>query len=320
MAGKPLQERKLWAAYQRAIASGKERKFLKNHPVFAKRAGANLPPKSKMGKLASNDAKVGQVVNAATQSFNKQNKAATSAQNVQSSSNPFGESGGYFDLATGRYVMYQNESDAQRAIRKGKEDLTTAGDAAAMDNLKNYSRFDFTGDPAIRENIFNATYEQLTKNVDRDQAQEFEAMEQRMYNRGIPLDPSNPAYKREMDALNEKYAAIKESAANQATIRGEEAYQAAFNRAHTQHAQGMSDTGAMQNYGMGYQLAPQLAFNASEYGQVDPSEVWLDKRGQDYQRQIAEKQIAANMATAKMAADASKYATDAHKSEEPPTG
>ena len=56
----------------------------------------------------------------------------------------------------------------------------------------------------------------LTRNVDRDFNQEFDAMEQRMYNRGIPLDPSNPAYKREMDALNEKYSAIKENASAQA--------------------------------------------------------------------------------------------------------
>lgn len=120
--------------------------------------------------------------------------------------------GGGSNIAGSRSEGYLNQSSGASGGVAG----STYGGGVGGSPYQ-YSMGDYSNERAATE---DAVYSRLTRNVDRDYNQEFEAMEQRMYNRGIPLDPSNPAYKREMDALNEKYAAIKENASGQAVEMG----------------------------------------------------------------------------------------------------
>ena len=122
-------------------------------------------------------------------------------------------------------------------------------DAQANKLIAGYQKFNQTGSPEERSRIESAVYDRLTKNVARDQQQEFNDMEQRMYNRGIPLDPSNPAYKKEMDAINEKYQAIKSDAAGQAVQMGGQELASSFNMGLQSHQQGVADTSSL--YGIG---------------------------------------------------------------------
>jgi hypothetical protein len=131
-------------------------------------------------------------------------------------------------------------------------------------------------------------------------------MEQRMYNRGIPLDPSNLAYKREMDALNEKYGNLKENARSQAVQMGGEEMARSYGIGLGSQQQRMAETSALQQMGSGYMGAPQLGFNASEYVQNNPAELWSQTRGQNQQYGLGMAQINANKEMAANALAAKK--------------
>lgn len=108
--------------------------------------------------------------------------------------------------------------------------------------ISGYQKFNMTGGEEERARIEDAVFNKITRNVERDRKQEFDDMEQRMYNRGIPLDPTNPAYKKEMDALNEKYNTIKENAMQTATEMGGAELARTFGMGLQSHQQGVSDT------------------------------------------------------------------------------
>jgi hypothetical protein len=73
---------------------------------------------------------------------------------------------------------------------------------------------------ADRSRIEDSVFNRLTKNVNRDFDREKETTEQTLLNRGIPLDPGNPLYKRTMDELNERKNQTLESARGQAVEMG----------------------------------------------------------------------------------------------------
>lgn len=344
------QSLKLWPAYQRAVAEGRERAFLKQHPNFRAKANATMPAKTGYGGINSDNAKTGRVIKTSLKSAQDQAQAAAQAQNPLQYQTDTGTAGSYIDPETGRMVMYSEASDPQRQILAGGENLSISGQNAAQGNVNDYSRFQssvapvgqfqggqgavgasnaliqgydkfgWQGSPEERQRIEDEVYNRLTRNVDRDYGQEFEQMEQRMYNRGIPLDPSNPAYKREMDALNEKYQAIKESAMGQAVQMGGEEMQRSYSQALGSHQQGMNDinalygvgqsayganltgqgqqfsqdlatqqqqmaeTAALSQLGTGYMGAPQVAYQAPEFMQTNPAELWAQNKGLNIQK------------------------------------
>lgn len=168
-----------------------------------------------------------------------------------------------------------------------------------------------------RDATESAVYDRLTRNVDRDYNQEFQAMEQRMYNRGIPLDPSNPAYKREMDALNEKYAAIKENASGQAVEMGASelanAYgisSGAFKTNLSGMGQQMSDIQNLSSLGTGAVMPNLPGFQAPPATQtVMPSSF----RAQMKQFNLSEKELEQIWKIAVMQNDTARYGIDAQK-------
>jgi len=88
----------------------------------------------------------------------------------------------------------------------------------------------FKGDED-RKAAEEATYSTLTKYYDRDMARDRERAQQEMANRGIPYDPAaeqdpntKNLYGRTLGALNERYRGLKDTAAQQAVLSGDQAY------------------------------------------------------------------------------------------------
>lgn len=78
-----------------------------------------------------------------------------------------------------------------------------------------------TGDVAAdRARIEDAAYKRLTRYTQSDYDREKQQTEQTLHDRGIALDPANPAYKSQMDDLNRRYEGIRADAANQAVATG----------------------------------------------------------------------------------------------------
>lgn len=352
------EKRDLSGAYERAVTEGRERRFLKNHPKYRRETNASRPERTGYKNLSNENAPIGKVQQAAEASNLRQGKAQANLGNVGSYGNAFGSATGGFNPETGRYEMQQTESGSQQQIREGGEALRIQAQQKAQEALggyqqfsgpqtqigqyqggqgavgagnaliQGYEKFGWQGSPEERQRIEEDVYKRLTRNVDRDQAQEFDAMEQRMHDRGIPLDPSNPAYKREADALNEKYGAIKEGARGQAVEMGGNEMQRSYGQALGSHQQGMQDTGAfsnigqgaygqnlaaqgqqfgqglatnqqqlagmaaLQQFGMGYQGAPQLGYNAPQMQQTDAAGLWTTARGQNKQEALGYAQLA----------------------------
>ena len=311
------QDLKLYDAYERAVAAGKEALFLRQHPKFAAKFGAKAPQRSGIAKLTDDDSP-GKVFNKNMQAATQQSQAETLAENLGSNTNPFGTSGIAIG-PDGRPMAYSTDSASQAGIRTGLEDLSQAGIDAANANVGNYSAFNWKGSPDERARIEQEVYGRLTRNVDRDFNQEFDAMEQRMYNRGIPLDPSNPAYKREMDALNEKYGAIKENASAQAAATGGEEMSRSFGIAQQGQQQFMNETGQLQGMGIGYQGAPQTGYNAADYQSGNFPEMWATNKGQNQQYDLGLKGIEAQKGIAAMQLQAAEKAAAGQEEEEIPT-
>jgi hypothetical protein len=284
-------ERRIERLHQEAIAQGREAEFLKSRPKYAAKiqgggsaAGGGHPGyggKSTRRGLRGVDSKLPGFIRGSRDSAKGTNYDATLGQNVGSISGPTGSSSGEYG-DDGRYHITTKLSEGQDSILSGMEGASGAALTAASGNLSGYSPLDWSGSPDERARIEEEVYGRLTRNMDRDRDREFEAMEQRMHNRGIPLDPSNPAYQRELQALNEKYDAAKANARGQAVEMGGGEMSRSFGIAHTTHGQKMTDTG--QLYGMGsagYMGTPELGFQPSDYIQPDTAAVGTAWRGQN---------------------------------------
>lgn len=192
--------------------------------------------------------------------------------------------------------------------------------------VSGYQKFDMTGNEADRNRIEDAVYSRLTRNFDRDMAKEKQDLEQTLYNRGIPLDPSNPQYKQHMDAFNEKWQGAKESAMGQAVEMGGSELQRSFgmglqshqqglNDATTlygmgqsahqqnvnditqrsnwdlqQHQQGMSDMASLQGYGTGLQVPNLPGYQAPNYDVASPAEIDIALRKLKLEQQAINQQ------------------------------
>jgi hypothetical protein len=167
-----------------------------------------------------------------------------------------------------------------------------------------------------RSKLEDAVYARLTKNVDRDFNIEKDQLEQTLYNRGLPLDPSNPQYKQNMDALNERYAAVKENASNQAVQQGAAEYQSEYQRQLGTHQQGLADATALQQQGTGL-MAPQTpGFEAGKWDTTTPTTVEMGVKDIAAQKAIAALQAKTALQQAQIAADAAKAVADTNNSKE----
>jgi hypothetical protein len=276
--------------YQQAVTAGRGNQFLKRHPVFKQRAGAVATPKNPADRYNDNMS-TGDLVGAEPDVVKSQAQQAGNLQNLEEKTDYTGTSTRTeLDPATGRYIQKTTLSPEQQEAYNRGMGLTTTGMGLAQEGLNQYQRFGMTGSPEERARIEEETYKRLTRNVDRDQQQEFDAMEQRMYNRGIPLDPSNPAYKREMDALNEKYNTIKENASQNAVAMGGQELGRDFTMGLQSHQQGMSDIGTLQQQGLGFQAPNEVGFNAPQLNQSNPTDTALKNKSINTQKAIAELQ------------------------------
>lgn len=78
-----------------------------------------------------------------------------------------------------------------------------------------------TGDlVSDRRRIEDQVFQNLTRNLKRDKAEEGAQLEQTLYNRGIAPDPSNPAYQKAMRDFNERYDQREAAAMGQAVEMG----------------------------------------------------------------------------------------------------
>jgi hypothetical protein len=266
---------KLYQAYQQALAQGKGSKFLKDHPTFRQKAGLIKPGNANAG-LDPETAKL-----AAGEAIRTQDQGiqAGKLQNIGSAEDEFGnKTETVYDPQSGTWKQKTTLGSDMEQIKNQGVDLTKTGMTKAADALGNFNAFGQTGSPEERARIEDELFNRLTRNVDRDYNQEFEAMEQRMYNRGIPLDPTNPAYKREMDALTEKYNTIKENAKQSAVAMGGQEHLNSFNMGLSGHQQQASDIGFFQQQGTGFQGGPQLGFNAPQLNQSNFTDVQLQNK------------------------------------------
>lgn len=289
-----------WDEYQQALGAGRGNVFLKKHSKFAKNAGLKVrknPASRYKDDLKMNTQKLAAAEPGIVQ---QQGTQAGTLQNLGNVQNDFGSASQYWDGT--KWVQKQESSQNQKDILAGGEGLSIQGQSLAAGNLDNYQQFGYQATPEERARIEQEVYGRLTRNVDRDQQQEFEQMEQRMYNRGIPLDPSNPAYKRELDAINEKYAAIKEDASAQAVQMGGQEMQRDFGMNLSSQQQKMAETAALQGMGTGYQGAPQLDFQGPQLHQSNMTDVALQRQGNDLQRYGIDKGYAASVYGADKAA------------------
>ena len=125
-----------------------------------------------------------------------------------------------------------------------------AGDTAVtIDNFLdgvfgNFKPLDLSGAPKVlgqddlaadRTKVYDASYNEATKNLARDEARTLEEQKQELANRGIPYDPSNPSslYGKTVGAVTERFDANRTSAANNARLAAD---------ASAQTAQGLSKT------------------------------------------------------------------------------
>lgn len=266
---------KLYNQYQQALAKGQGDKFLRQHPQFRQNAGLAKPAKPGAG-LDPETAKLAKTEGPRVQA---QGVQAGKLQNLGSVQDTFGSSTDtYFDEQTGTWKQKSTLGSDMQQIQDAGVDLTKTGMNKAQAGLEGFNTFGMSGSPEERARIEEEAYKRLTRNVDRDYNQEFEQMEQRMYNRGIPLDQSHPAYKREMDALNEKYGTIKENARQNAVILGKGEAESAFTMGLQGHKQQAQDIGWLQQQGLGFQGGPQVGFNAPQLNQSNFTDVALQNK------------------------------------------
>ncbi len=125
-----------------------------------------------------------------------------------------------------------------------------AGDTAVtIDNFLdgvfgNFKPLDLSGAPKIlgqddlaadRTKVYDVSYAEATKNLDRDQARALEEQKQELANRGIVYDPAraDSLYSKTVGSVNERFDANRTSAANNARLAAD---------ASAQTAQGLSKT------------------------------------------------------------------------------
>lgn len=105
------------------------------------------------------------------------------------------------------------------------------GTAQTFKDLATAAAQTFNGDVS-RQRAEEATYNTLTRYMDRDKAREVEAAQQEMADRGIPYNPAaaydpntDDLYGKTLGTINQRYDALRSDASQQAILSGNQAYQ-----------------------------------------------------------------------------------------------
>jgi len=273
--------------YAEAESQGRGDVWLKAHPRARARLAKNPQRRIRRGaNILGGDA--GKFARAEGVISRGQAGTAIEMQNPSAYSDPFSTQTVTLD-AQGRPIVTKKLSEPQQQILNQGQTLTQSGLGKAQDLVGGYEKFGMTPESLaqMRDKITENAYAQLTRNVDRDYGMEKEQIEQDMYNRGIPLDPTNPLYKRHMDALNEKYAGVKERARQDAIGMGGQEMERQYGMGLKSHQQNLSDAGTLQGMGTGLQLGNAPQFQAPQMMQSAAGDLALGVRAQDTSREVA---------------------------------
>lgn len=181
---------------------------------------------------------------------------------------PFSNTTTTVDPATGQATQTTSMSDVEQGKYNAGSQLNQQGlDAANAQFSQVYGQpFEMEGGQDARDRAYDTAYAYLTKNVDRDYAREKAQMEQDLYNRGIPIDPSNPQYQKWMGSLDEKYQGIKDNAANMAYGQSLNEFSTQYDVQSGIHNTQTGDLAQMSNMGTGFMVpnAPQFQGSSIE--------------------------------------------------------
>ena len=110
------------------------------------------------------------------------------------------------------------------------------------------------GSDQARQDAYNATYGQITKDVGDQKARDQAALSQSLADRGIPV--GSEQYNDQMKQFNTRYDNIESDARQKATLAGNDAFQQSFNMGQQNY---QNRLGAYQsNYSMPASIAGQL--------------------------------------------------------------
>lgn len=256
------------AAYSQAVQAGKGAQFLKAHPKYAQNIKSQ--PKNKgLGKLAPDVKKeirgqkqvAEQEAQGQIQYGNATTNTALGGSNVTYDSN-------------GNPVYTETLAPEQQKILDAGQNLTQAGQAKAagmMDGFQKFGPQDWTAD---RSRVEDAVFQNLTRGLSEQKAQDVKNLEDTMYARGIPLNAADPNYAREMKALTDRYDRANLEARSQATQQGQAEQMNQFSMERGTHQQGLSDMSTLQQQGTGLLMPTNLpGFQGGTFDLSNPTEV-----------------------------------------------
>ena len=250
---------KLDQAYRQALQTGGEQAFLDAHPRYGTMVDKQ-PKKKNLSALPADVKEPFQTERKVEDFETSQQLKYGNATNV----GPTGTSRLTYD-ENGNPVYTESLSPEQQAILDAGQTLTQTGQGLAQQGLANYSSFapgDY-GDERTR--VEQAAFESLTRDLDENYARDLDSMEQTLANRGIPLDPNNPRYQQEREALDKRYDRAKLEARQSAVSVGGQELGAEYQRNLTTHQQGLSDISSLQQQGTGLLLPNLPGYQAPDY-------------------------------------------------------
>lgn len=229
--------------------------------------GANLPLSS-----------ASDVINA-TGALGKQSQVAGNLLTNPNQQNDFGSQTLEIDPLTGQPTVKQNLSkgnqDVLTGIQGGAQDANSALRAllggGVFGSLTNPAQ---EGGPGPQSNFENAVFQQLTRGLDTQKAQEYEAKKQELANRGIPV--GSAAFSAEMNRFDKRWDDQFRDARSQAVTAG--------------NSQALSSLASLANVGRGGLYTPNFqGFNAVAYQQPDIGSLFGQlQQGQQFSQGLAQ--------------------------------
>lgn len=250
---------KLDQAYRLALQSGGEQQFLDAHPRYA----AMVDKRPRRGGLAGLPADVKEPMQTERKLEDFETQQQINYQNPDYVT-ALGSGRVTYD-ENGRPVYSETLSPEQQAILQSGQGLTQQGQRLASQGLSNYSAFAPGDYGAERARVEEAAFQALTRDLDENYTRDLENMEQTLSNRGIPLDPTNPRYQQEREALDKRYDRARLEARQSAVNVGGQELGAEYQRNLTTHQQGLSDISALQQQGTGLLMPNLPGYQAPQY-------------------------------------------------------
>lgn len=183
-------------------------------------------------------------------------------------SNAFG-SREFIQNPDGSYSVKDTLSPEQQALLNAQSRTGTLGSNIAGGLLGGMpQRYDAStmnqympkGSDAARQDTYNATYGMIARDFERDKADERQAVEQELADRGY--SPGSPQYEARMKRFDQGWADRELTARNQATLSGNQEFQSSFGRGQTEY---QNQLGAYQS---NFTLPTQIAGSLQGLGQV----------------------------------------------------